>query len=92
MIDRAPANAPQSATHVDLRIITRAGIRRARLLAGAELELEAIVDELERVKAAGGKVNVKRAAELGGVTRDTIYARLRSRAAAPENTDKRGPA
>lgn len=64
---------------MDLRAIAEHGEHRRRAIAEAEAELEAVVDELVRVQVAGGRINVKLAAELAGVTRTTIYDRLRGR-------------
>ena len=58
---------------VDLAKITRAGQRRAGLLAAAEEELELIVAEL---RGARETANVTLVAELSGVPRATIYRRL----------------
>lgn len=76
-----PSNAPQSATLVDLRVICHHGEERAKLLAAADAELDAIVDELLRVERAGGRPNVASAARLADVARSTIYRRLESRRA-----------
>lgn len=61
---------------MDLRFIALAGERRARALGDAEEALNDVVAELKRVRDAGGRINVKLAAELLGVARTTIYDRL----------------
>lgn len=64
---------------MDARELARLGQARAQHIEDAELELERGVDELLRVEAAGGRANVKLAAELLGVSRSLIYRRLEAR-------------
>jgi len=66
-------------SRVDLKLIGHAGAKRARLLRQADNELEAIITELERARAAGGKPNLSLASRLSGISRPTLYARARAR-------------
>lgn len=67
---------------MNLRALALAGERRAHALKDADQALEDVARHLDEVRRGGGRVNVKLAASLAGVSRDTIYERLR----AQENT------
>lgn len=75
-----PTKTPADpAAYMDLRLIAGAGASRASALAKANSELDVVIDELERTRKAGGRVNITLAAELAHVNRTTLYARLRAR-------------
>jgi len=68
---------------MDLRLIGFAGHRRDQALTAAELELDAIADELI---AAGDRANIVAAAKVAGVSRTTLYRRMALRRRQQENS------
>lgn len=62
---------------MDLRKVAQAGERRRKALERADLELEAIVDELEATD--GERRNIAAAANVSGIARTTLYRALKAR-------------
>lgn len=67
---------PRPPAPMDLRKIAKAGKVRERALALAEQETDRIADEL---LAAGERANLNLAATLSGISRTTLYRRMRAR-------------
>jgi hypothetical protein len=83
------AQAPRVA---DPRRLAELGRKRSEALDAADTALDDAGDYLARIEAGGGRINVRRAALLLDVSRDTLYKRLdaaRERRVKAERADLR---